>query len=569
MGQVLYRTYRSRALDEVVGQEHITNALKTALSKGLISHAYLFTGPRGTGKTSVARILAHAINDLPYSDESIHLDIIEIDAASNRRIDEIRDLRDKVHTAPTSARYKVYIIDEVHMLTREAFNALLKTLEEPPAHVIFILATTEVHKLPETIISRTQRFSFRPIALDKVTSHLRSIANKEKLLIDDDALELIAQHGGGSFRDSISLLDQTRSLDRAVTTDDVTQLLGMAPVQLISDIVAAIEHHNAPQLIEFLTQLHSQGAAAAQIATQLGQLLRAQLIAGQSSLSHDQIISLLTKLLDVPAATDPATLLEIILLDIALAGQTSSVKPGALEQTTPDQPVAAKPVTEADTGRNATSPVQISKAQPIQKPSKGKPAEDKAESTEETHTETSSDVPKDSPKSDTTTQLKGPVPETDSEAISPQQWSEILNLLKKKRTLLTFINVAQVDFEADKVTITTGFDFHQKQLNATPNKKILADIIQQVTGRQMEIICVLGEPKPQQVSAVPAADEVAHAVSIKTDTAASDVDTQQLDSETNNTDAPFDYYVEQAEQASTRPLDAVNSIFGGGEVLGS
>src|SRR6185312_9176361 len=163
MGQALYRKYRSKSFDDVVGQDHITKTLKNALSSGRISHAYLFTGPRGVGKTSVARILAHEVNDLSYNDESVHLDIIEIDAASNRRIDEIRDLREKVNIAPAAAKYKVYIIDEVHMLTREAFNALLKTLEEPPAHVIFILATTEAHKLPETIISRTQRFEFKPI----------------------------------------------------------------------------------------------------------------------------------------------------------------------------------------------------------------------------------------------------------------------------------------------------------------------------------------------------------------------------------------------------------------------
>src|SRR5476649_2136159 len=203
MGQVLYRKYRSRSLDEVIGQKHVTDTLKNALKSGRISHAYLFTGPRGVGKTSVARILAHEVNGLPYTDESIHLDIIEIDAASNRRIDEIRDLRDKVRIAPTSAKYKVYIIDEVHMLTKEAFNALLKTLEEPPEHVVFILATTDVHKLPETIISRTQRFSFRSIAVPDAVKHLRFIANSEKIKIDDEALELIAERGDGSFRDSI------------------------------------------------------------------------------------------------------------------------------------------------------------------------------------------------------------------------------------------------------------------------------------------------------------------------------------------------------------------------------
>src|SRR5581483_11786503 len=181
MAQALYRKYRSRSFDEVVGQEHIVQTLKNAVKSGRISHAYLFSGPHGVGKTSVARILAHEVNNLSYADDDIHLDIIEIDAASNRRIDEIRELRDRVHIAPTAAKYKVYIIDEVHMLTREAFNALLKTLEEPPAHCIFILATTEAHKLPETIVSRTQRFNFKAIDKLTATDYLKEIAAKEKI----------------------------------------------------------------------------------------------------------------------------------------------------------------------------------------------------------------------------------------------------------------------------------------------------------------------------------------------------------------------------------------------------
>ena len=157
MGKALYRKYRPKSLSEVVGQKHITDTLANAIKSGRISHAYLLTGPRGTGKTSIARILAHEVNGLEYTSDQTELDIIEIDAASNRRIDEIRDLRDKVHILPTSNKYKVYIIDEVHMLTREAFNALLKTLEEPPAHVVFILATTELSKVPDTIVSRSAR----------------------------------------------------------------------------------------------------------------------------------------------------------------------------------------------------------------------------------------------------------------------------------------------------------------------------------------------------------------------------------------------------------------------------
>src|SRR4051812_19425989 len=240
MGQALYRSHRPKSLKGVVGQEHITRTLEQALKEGRISHAYLFTGPRGVGKTSIARILAHEINGLPYTDDQVHIDIIEIDAASNRRIDEIRDLRDKVQVAPTSAKYKVYIIDEVHMLTREAFNALLKTLEEPPEHVVFILATTDAHKLPETIISRTQRFSFKPVPTAEVTDHLKEIADKEKIQIEPDALQLLAEHGEGSFRDSIGLLDQSSNQKDVITASDIQRLLGVPPQSAIVDLVEGL-----------------------------------------------------------------------------------------------------------------------------------------------------------------------------------------------------------------------------------------------------------------------------------------------------------------------------------------
>ena len=212
MSQALYRKYRSRRLSEVLGQEQVTAILARALAQGKIAHAYLLTGPRGVGKTSVARILAHEINHLPYDEQLTHLDIIEIDAASNNGVDDIRQLREKASIAPVSAPKKIYIIDEVHMLSKPAFNALLKTLEEPPAHVVFILATTDADKLPATILSRVQQFYFRPIAAEVIAGQLQMIAQHEGFSVTPEAAQLIAEQSQGGFRDAISLLDQLSPL---------------------------------------------------------------------------------------------------------------------------------------------------------------------------------------------------------------------------------------------------------------------------------------------------------------------------------------------------------------------
>ena len=361
MGKALYRTYRSKKLSEIVGQEHITTALDHALKKGTVSHAYLFTGPRGVGKTSIARILAHEINGLPYDETQNHMDIIEIDAASNRRIDEIRDLRDKVHVAPSSAKYKVYIIDEVHMLTKEAFNALLKTLEEPPAHVVFILATTEAHKLPETIISRTQRYSFKPVDMPKVVAHLRTIAESEKIDISDDALGLIAAHGEGSFRDSISLLDQVRNKQDKVELSDVQSVLGIAPKEMIETTLKAIRSHDSLGVAQNLQKMHDQGFEASQIAKQLGKALRAELIEGKSTLSHDVSIQLLSQLVQVPASPDPRIALQIALLDATLKGEATQT--AAPQKTMSEDVATVTPAIEIKPKRS--NPVIVE--QPVEK----------------------------------------------------------------------------------------------------------------------------------------------------------------------------------------------------------
>ena len=297
----LYRKYRSKSLDEIVGQEHVTKVLKNAIKQNKINHAYLFTGPRGTGKTSIARILAHEINNFPYNDEKSYLDIIEIDAASNRRIDDIRDLREKVNIAPVNGKYKVYIIDEVHMLTTESFNALLKTLEEPPAHVVFILATTEVHKLPATIISRVQRHSFHTIPIEQVVKHLSFIAESEGIDIDQEALKLLAEHGGGSFRDSISLLDQISSVDKEITADKVEQLLGIIPKTALSELIKCVDQGNPSGIISSIEKLIHTGLTPQNIALQLTMMLREKL----KSSANQRTTKLVQALLDVHSSRYP------------------------------------------------------------------------------------------------------------------------------------------------------------------------------------------------------------------------------------------------------------------------
>lgn len=326
MSDTLYRKYRSKTLADIVGQEHITNILTRAIAKDAVSHAYLLTGPRGVGKTSVARILAHEINKLPY-DGTEHLDIIEIDAASNNSVEDIRELREKARIAPVSAVKKVYIIDEVHMLSKAAFNALLKTLEEPPSHVVFILATTDADKLPDTIVSRTQRFSFHAISAAVAVGHLAAIAKKEKIAIDESALELIAEHGDGSFRDSIGLLDQLRSLtdkDEMITRDLVEHSLGLAPMSLIEQLITARQNADLKQLVDTLDNAEAHGVPPHLLARQIAQHIRAHVT------SMPQLVPLLDKLLDVAKSSDPRTKLLVVLAD----GMTPKVKTSALNATT-------------------------------------------------------------------------------------------------------------------------------------------------------------------------------------------------------------------------------------------
>src|SRR5512133_1963362 len=255
MAQALYRKWRPHKWEEVVSQEHVVKTLRNAIQSGKVGHAYLFSGPRGTGKTTTARLLAKAVNCLSDDaanhpcdecanciavNDSRFMDLIEIDAASNTSVDDVRDLRDKINFLPSVGKYKVYIIDEVHMLSTAAFNALLKTLEEPPPHAIFVLATTEIHKIPATVLSRCQRHEFRRIPVMEIVKTLKELAKAEKISFDEEALILIARQATGAMRDAISLLDQLASTGEHVTLAEAQVVLGTATSGMVLELVGAV-----------------------------------------------------------------------------------------------------------------------------------------------------------------------------------------------------------------------------------------------------------------------------------------------------------------------------------------
>lgn len=286
--QALYRKYRPATFSDVVGQDHITKTLKNELDSGKVVHAYLFTGTRGTGKTSCAKILAKAVNCLNpvngdpcgeceicrmvAADEAT--DIVEMDAASNNGVDDIRELREQVNFSPAACKYRVYIIDEVHMLSGAAFNALLKTLEEPPEHVVFILATTEVHKLPATILSRCQRFDFRRIDSSEIVGRLKYVAENEGLNLTDDAATLIASAADGGMRDALSILDLCASHSSDITEDTVASVCSMAGNDYLIKMADLIKNHSTEQALMLIDDLHNSSVDMLRLLSELTQHFR-------------------------------------------------------------------------------------------------------------------------------------------------------------------------------------------------------------------------------------------------------------------------------------------------------
>ena len=339
MYQALYRKYRSQTFSQLVGQEVVAKTLKQAVEQEKISHAYLFSGPRGTGKTSVAKIFAKAMNCPNQVDgepcnncyicqavtEGSLEDVIEMDAASNNGVDEIREIRDKSTYAPSLARYKVYIIDEVHMLSTGAFNALLKTLEEPTQNVVFILATTELHKIPATILSRVQRFEFKSIRTQDITAHIHHILEKENISSEPDAVEIIARRAEGGMRDALSILDQALSLTQGneLTTAISEEITGTISLSALDDYVAALSQQDVPKALDSLNLLFENGKSMTRFVTDLLQYLRDLLVVqtGGENTHHSPVF------MDNLALSQESLFEMIRIATVSLADMKASLQP--------------------------------------------------------------------------------------------------------------------------------------------------------------------------------------------------------------------------------------------------
>jgi DNA polymerase-3 subunit gamma/tau len=478
VSKALYRKYRSKSLDEVIGQSHVTDILRRSLSQGRVTHAYLLTGPRGVGKTSIARILAYEINGLPYDEEATNLDIIEIDAASNNGVEDVRDLREKVQIAPVAAKKKVYIIDEVHMLSKQAFNALLKTLEEPPAHAVFILATTDVDKLPATIISRTQRFNFRAISPRDAARHLKAIAQKESISIDDDALELIAIRGDGSFRDSISLLDQLRSITddkTTITRELIEESLGLAPTTLIQNLLDAYETKDLNTIVSLLDDSEKNGIQPNVITSQLIHATRARIA------EKPQFIPLLDQLLDVVKSSQPG----IKLLTILAAH--AAPKPKSVPLTAPLHEVSA-PI--AELAKQATQP-QPSIAPPQQQATRPAPAPPapRPKRTAAAPAEPTPDIPK---------------PVTSGSDFD-FNWETLVEYTRVNYVAIySVLGKCSYEHHGDKVILYTGTAFWKRKLDDPRHRLNLMDALAKVGAGDI-ILETIGTPPPPK-------DETAAAV---------------------------------------------------------
>lgn len=549
MYRALYRKYRPSTFSDVVGQNHITQTLMNAVSAGKTSHAYLFTGSRGTGKTSCAKILAkavnceHTVNGNPCNECSICkgidngsiLDVVEIDAASNNSVDNIRDLREEANFTPANARYRVYIIDEVHMLSVGAFNSLLKTLEEPPEHVKFILATTEVHKLPSTILSRCQRFDFKRIPPESIAERLKEVAEKENMQLSDDGAMLIARIADGAMRDALSLLDRCVSHDGVIDSAVVAENSGLAGREYIFTLSDCILQKDAAKALEIINRLYNDSCDMERLITELTNHFRNLMISKAVKDFHKMLICSQNEIEIIRRQSDSTTLAVIMSCIDILTSSAANMKQGANRRTVAELSIIrlCTPSLDADVNSlvrriselekavaNGISVAPQKAAAPAPKPAE-KPIGIKKETEtvqaaspkEENKAEIQTEPPKEhaapvfEPKK---AETAAPMQSNASETVPFTKWPEVTEkLFAENKSLIAMLTGSSAYIYGNKFLLIKGSPVLELYLKTGEYSKIIKQAVFDVTGKSYSL--GVYNNAPQETEKNPLSDLVSRA----------------------------------------------------------